>query len=102
MPQVGSQVLKFRHSLFYFRRIGETGSDAPPDPGRAARRRQLTRQLRDYRRILSSHMTLAIPAARTREARNGSPLSILNNLIPSVASLPFWSRTDRQTGDAKI
>ena len=28
MPQVGCQVLKFRHSLFYFRRVGETGSDA--------------------------------------------------------------------------
>jgi len=51
MPQVGSQVLKFRHLLFYFRRVGETGSDAPPDPGHAARRRQLTRQLRDHRRI---------------------------------------------------
>jgi hypothetical protein len=25
---VGCQVLKFRHSLFYFRRVGETGSDA--------------------------------------------------------------------------
>jgi hypothetical protein len=52
MPQVGCQVPKFRHSLFYFRRVGETGSDAPPDPGHAARRRQLTRQLRDHGRII--------------------------------------------------
>jgi hypothetical protein len=41
MPEVGGQVLKFRHSLFYFRRVGETGSHAPPDPSHAAWRRQL-------------------------------------------------------------
>jgi hypothetical protein len=52
MPEVGCQILKFRHSLFYFRRVGETGSDAPPDPSHAARRRQRTRQLRDQRRII--------------------------------------------------
>jgi hypothetical protein len=48
MTQVGSQVLKFRHSLFYFPWVGETGSHAPPYPGHAARRGQLARQLRDH------------------------------------------------------
>ena len=28
MPKVGGQVSKFLHSLFNFRRVGETGSDA--------------------------------------------------------------------------
>jgi hypothetical protein len=41
MPEVGSQLLKFRHSLFYFRRVSETGSDASPDLDHAAWRRQL-------------------------------------------------------------
>jgi hypothetical protein len=52
MPEVGGQVLKFRHSLFYFRRVGETGSHAPPDPSHGAWRRELAWQLRDYRRII--------------------------------------------------
>jgi hypothetical protein len=52
MPEVGSQVLKFRNSLFYLRRVGETGSHAPPDPRHAAWRRQLTRQLHDHGRTI--------------------------------------------------
>lgn len=52
MAKVGSQVLKFGHSLFYFPRVGETGSHAPPNPGHAARRRQLARQLRDHRCVI--------------------------------------------------
>ena len=39
MPEVRGQVSKFRHSLFYLRRVSETGSHAPPDPSHAAWRR---------------------------------------------------------------
>ena len=35
MLQMGSQVPKFRHSLFYFRRIGEACPHAPPYPRHA-------------------------------------------------------------------
>jgi len=52
MPQVASQVLKFRHSLFCFHRVDETGSEAPHDPDHAAWRRQLTRQLHEHTRTI--------------------------------------------------
>jgi hypothetical protein len=52
MFQVSDNAGDLLETPFYFRGICETCPNAAPNPGHAARRRQLTRQLHDHRRII--------------------------------------------------